>query len=89
MRDFALESLESAARKNNKNKNRRQTLHSAFPGALPGKLVLGSASKRAKGWGGQSGQSRLMQPSTTTTRYWPGQVWERAKRADASAGGRA
>ena len=28
---------------------------------------------------GQSGQSRVIQPSATATCYWPGQVWGRAK----------
>ena len=34
------------------------------------------ASAGAEGVGRQSGQSRVMQPSTNTTCYWPGQVWE-------------
>ena len=34
--------------------------------------------KEQKG-GGQSGPSRVVQPSTVTTCHWPGSVWERAK----------
>ena len=34
-------------------------------------FFLGSASERAKGWGGQSGNIPVMQPSTITTCYWP------------------
>ena len=51
-----------------------------MPGAPRGFVrITGLCFRKGKRARGQSGQSRVMQPSAITTCDWPDEVWERAK----------